>query len=87
MKKLLLVFAVVTLTACGDKEVAIMKNRYIPDQCLRAVIFEKCMRVLPAGPVATQYNDWDEVVSECGRQSYYQSIRNREFVKPECQAE
>ena len=87
MKKLLLVFAVVTLTACGDKEVSIMKNRYIPDQCLRAVIFEKCMRVLPAGPVATQYNDWDEVVSECGRQSYYQSIRNREFVKPECQAE
>jgi hypothetical protein len=87
MKKLLLVFAVVTLTACSDKEVAIMKNRHIPDQCLRAQVFEKCMRVLPAGPVATQYNDWDEVVSECGRQSYYQSIRNREFIKPECQGE
>ena len=86
MKKLLLVFAVVTLSACSE-EVSVMKNHHIPDQCLRAVVFEKCMRVLPAGPLAAKYNDWDEVVSECGRQSYYQSIRNRKHIKPECQGE
>lgn len=87
MKKLLLVLSVLTLTACGDKEVNIMKNRHIVDQCMRPQIFEKCMKALPAGPSATKYNDWDEVVSECGRQAYFQSIRNRDFIKPECQAE
>lgn len=86
MKKLLIIVGILSLTACSE-EVPIMKNRHIADQCLRAVLFDKCMRTLPAGPLASKYNDWDEVVSECGRQAFYQSIRNREHVKPECQAE
>lgn len=57
---------------------------HIADQCLRAELFKSCMAALPAGPLATKYNDWDEVVSECGSQSYYQSQRQIKFVKPEC---
>jgi hypothetical protein len=86
MKKLLLILSVLVLTACSE-EVPIMKNAHISDQCQRAVIFQQCMQVLPAGPLATKYNDWDEVVSECGRQAFYQSIRNRQYIKPECQGE
>lgn len=84
--KRLLILSVLALTACSE-EVPIMKNAHIVDQCLRSTVFQQCMKVLPAGPLATKYNDWDEVVSECGRQAYYQSIRNRQFIKPECQAE
>lgn len=88
MKRLLLVLSVLTLTACNDgKEVYIMKDRYIADQCMRSKVFEQCMKSLPAGPLASKYNDWDEVVSECGRQAYYQSIRDRQFIKPECQGQ
>lgn len=54
------------------------------DQCLRAELFEKCMNLLPAGPDETVYNDWDEVVSECGTQAYYQSIRYVSKIKDGC---
>lgn len=36
---------------------------------MRQELFFKCMEKLPAGPVATQYNDWAEVVEECGTQA------------------
>jgi hypothetical protein len=86
MKKLLLIITILGITACNS-ETQIMAPANIIDQCMRPKLFEQCMKLLPAGPVATQYNDWDEVVSECGRQAYYQSVRKREFVKPECRAE
>ena len=57
---------------------------YIPDQCLRQQLFEKCLNLLPAGPQTTMYNDWDEVVKSCDHQSYYSSHRKRELIKPEC---
>jgi hypothetical protein len=44
---------------------------YHEDPKLRQEIFFKCMQSLPAGPQSTKYNDWDEVVSECGSQAYY----------------
>lgn len=86
MKKLLLALSVMMLTACSE-EIPVMQNQHIVDQCLRPILFDKCMKALPAGPLATKYNDWDEVVSECGRQAYYQSIRNRKFITAECQGE
>ena len=43
------------------------------DQTLRAKLFQECLKVVPAGPLATKYNDWDEVVDSCGSQAYYQS--------------
>ena len=35
----------------------------------RAASFENCLKLLPASPQFTHYNDWDEVVSECGKQA------------------
>ena len=55
-----------------------------PDQCLRAELFKSCMASLPAGPQATKYNDWDEVVSACGSQAYYQSLRRPANIAKEC---
>ena len=40
---------------------------------LRISLFEKCMNLLPVGPLKTKYNDWAEVVDECGIQAYYMS--------------
>ncbi len=56
------------------------------DQCARAEIFQACMRNLPAGPQATKYNDWDEVVRACGDQAQYMSVRPVTVIKEECRA-
>lgn len=57
----------------------------VVDQCLRRELFKTCMASLPKGPESTvASNDWDEVVAECGTQSYYQAKAKRENVKPEC---
>lgn len=48
--------------------------RYEPDQAKRIELFKMCMAALPAGPVSTKYNDWDEVVSACGSEAYYMSM-------------
>ena len=40
---------------------------------LRAKLAERCMQNILAGPQATRYNDWDEVVSECSEQAYSQA--------------
>lgn len=77
--KMLLIVASIFVAACKP----IDQNR-THDQCLRATIFQQCMVALPAGPVATKYNDWDEVIAECGRQAQYLSVRNKSQVKPEC---
>jgi hypothetical protein len=43
------------------------------DQNMRRQLFKDCMAALPAGPVKTHYNDWDEVVSACDSAAYYQA--------------
>lgn len=45
------------------------------DQDIRRDIFMECLRVVPQGPAATKYNDWSEVVDECGEQAKYMSLR------------
>jgi len=74
----------VGLCGCSPSE----PKKVISDQCLRQELFQKCMKLVPAGPrtVGTS-NDWEEVVAECGNQSRYASYRHREFIKPECTAE
>jgi hypothetical protein len=57
------------------------------DQCLRATLFQQCLKALPAGPLATKYNDWDEVVKECQIASQYQSHRKLKNIKEECRYE
>ncbi len=52
------------LAGCG------INDEYgVLDEKARQELFFKCMEKLPAGPVATQYNDWSEVVEECGNQA------------------
>lgn len=46
-----------------------------PDQTVRAERFDTCLRLLPAGPQATKYNDWAEVVEACADAAYRQSVR------------
>lgn len=77
-----LVLAAVLLTACNPVPVATS----IPDQCVRQQLFQACMKALPAGPVATHYNDWSEVVEACESSAYYQSFRLTSTIKPECRA-
>lgn len=84
MKKLVLLFSVLALTACGEKP---MESRNVVDQCMRNKLFEQCLKIIPAGPLATKYNDWDEVIETCGVEAYRQSLRHHGFVKPECKAD
>lgn len=56
------------------------------DQCLRADLFKQCLTAAPAGPQAARFNDWAEVVSECGDQAYKTALRERSGIKPECRA-
>ena len=80
-----------TLVACGKHSSETtayssdVDDVIVVDQCLRREIFNECMKNLPAGPVATHYNDWDEVVKECHSSAYYMAKRRRAFVKPECE--
>lgn len=69
LKLSLVVVSVLVLTGCDAPCIA------HPDQKIRREIFKECMAALPAGPVATKYNDWDEVVAECDTVAYYQSKR------------
>ncbi len=57
------------------------------DQCLRAILFQQCLKALPAGPLATKYNDWDEVVKECANVARFQSARKLKNIKEECRYE
>lgn len=81
MKKLILLMPLL-LVACKDDKPFI--DERVSNLCLQREIFNECMKMLPAGPLATKYNDWDEVVSECGKQAYYLSIRNESTIPQGC---
>jgi hypothetical protein len=70
------VLALVFLSGCTETTAT--------DQCLRREIFFQCLNSLPAGPVATKYNDWDEVVSQCGSEAAFQSIRKKSQITAQC---
>ena len=72
----ILVLSLVFLSGCAETTGS--------DQCLRREIFFQCLKALPAGPLETKYSDWDEVVSQCDTASYYQSLRNKSQISPQC---
>ena len=82
MKKLFLLLPLF-LIACSKNDKPFIDDR-VSNLCLQREIFNECMKMLPAGPVATKYNDWDEVVSECGNQAYYMSHRKASTIPAEC---
>ena len=70
------------LTICCSCE---FKEETIQDRCLQRVIFKECMNSLPAGPVSTHYNDWDDVVGACEKVAWNKSWRKSSVIKIECQ--
>jgi hypothetical protein len=82
MKILLSLLFVLVLAACEPTKIV---DPNIADQCLRRELFNECMKSLPAGPVATHYNDWDDVVSECRGYAWSVSVRPQSVIKKECQ--
>jgi len=78
LTKLTLLTLLSLITSC-EKE-----DKTIHDMCLRREIFKECMESLPAGPVSTHYNDWDEVVTECRKTAYSNSKRRESTIKNEC---
>lgn len=64
-----ILIALLTVAGCTpDSDDAVQARK-----ALRIELFEKCMQLLPDGPQTTKYNDWAEVVGECGNQAYYMS--------------
>lgn len=63
--KSMIVFVLLMLSACSPE----------PDNAVRERIFFQCLKSVPAGPAAPKYNDWAEVVEECGSQAYMMSFR------------
>ena len=73
-----LTLTLLLITSCEKKD------RTMHDMCLQREIFKECMDSLPAGPTSTHYNDWDEVVKECGKIAYHHSIKIESAIKNEC---
>jgi len=80
MTKIALMLCSVTLLAACEPS----SEHSSPDQCLRAQLFQQCLKALPAGPQSTKDNDWDEVVRSCDSVAFYQSYRARKLITPEC---
>ena len=85
MKHALIVILVV-LAGCTEADKP-KQPTWVTDQCARREIFQQCLKLLPAGPAQTKYNDWDEVVEACSDVAYFQSrIQDTGTVKKECRA-
>jgi hypothetical protein len=76
MTKTLTIWGVLLLAGCGP----VPQSGY-RDQDVRRDVFFECLKALPAGPQATMYNDWAEVVGECGDQAYNISARGYSDVR------
>ena len=78
LTKLTLLTSLLLITSCKKED------RAIQDMCLQREIFKECLESLPAGPISTHYNDWDEVVKECRKTAYSNSKRRESTIKNEC---
>ncbi len=79
MIKIISILSILTLTGCEATQTG-----PTVDQCMRKDLFQQCMKLIPPGPTNVQYNDWQEVVEQCALTAYYQSLRQKEYIKPEC---
>ena len=48
------------LAGCGQPEYG------VTSKAVEQELFFRCLAALPAGPVESHYNDWAEVIAECG---------------------
>jgi hypothetical protein len=51
------------------------------DQDKREELFFECLKNIPKGPDDVKYNDWSEVVKECGDQSREISYVSKKFIR------
>lgn len=70
--------AAVALSGCEEST----SPQYTIDRALQREIFKECLTALPAGPVSTKYNDWDEVVEACYHSAGYMARRCYENCPP-----
>lgn len=70
------------LVGCGGEVVT--NTTPVVDVCLQKIYFDDCMKLLPAGPTTTNYNDWSEVISECTNSARLLSFRQSKDVKESC---
>lgn len=63
-KTLSICAALLMLAGCEPPE-----QSWYTDQALRRDVFMQCLEKAPAGPQITKYNDWAEVIDECGAQA------------------
>ena len=59
------------------------ENSQVNDQCIRREIFLQCISITDPHPNLNNDNR-AKIISECGTQSYYLSLRQKSRVKPEC---
>lgn len=79
-----ILFLTILLVGCGGGENSAISSSPILDVCLQKVYFDDCMKLLPAGPTSTKYNDWSEVIAECTDSAKSLSYRQKKNVKDEC---
>ena len=87
MKYVMLAIIAAFLAGCDEPA----PSKTVVDQCLRANLFKACVATAQRGLKGVSLNeDGDGIgdsVRACERATYYQSVRLREYVKPECRAE
>lgn len=65
MTKTLSICVVLMLAGCAPPT---------PDRKMQQQLFFECLQKAPAGPVATKYNDWSEVIDSCQSAAYYMAM-------------
>lgn len=60
------------------------ENSAGPDQCLRREIFKQCMELTQKVSQTVTYNDTDEIISECEKVAYYQSMKQKSYIPNWC---
>ena len=73
MSERLWILVVLLLAGC---DTAIPQGPIV-NQEIRERVFFACLERVPKGPEHTKYNDWSEVVEECGSQAYYISLNRK----------
>lgn len=73
MRRIGLMVLLLSIVGCGDNP--FKEPVYLTDKTLQRQLFFECLERIPSGPKVTTYNDWAEVVEECGRQTTYLARR------------
>lgn len=80
MKTTMTILLAATLLLAGCEQ---PRGRFAPVEASKRIeLFQQCMDGLPAGPEATKYNDWDEVVLACDKVATLQAAGTKAGYSP-----